>query len=130
MPCDIEPSVSSVSDLPQLMSRYQQADATAVQILIRELSPQLYRFFAGCMGSRTDAEDMLQDLWLKIHQARYTYRPGEPVLPWGARTSLGLCDRTLRANGQLPKAVSYRIARKGDGCRPRDLATPDRRHPR
>jgi hypothetical protein len=53
MPCDIEPSVSSVSDLPQLMSQYQQADATAVQILIRELSPELYRFFAGCMGSRT-----------------------------------------------------------------------------
>jgi RNA polymerase sigma-70 factor (ECF subfamily) len=64
------------------MSRYQQADGTAVQILIRELSPQLYRFFAGRMGSRTDAEDMLQDLWLKIHQARHTYRPGEPVLPW------------------------------------------------
>jgi RNA polymerase sigma-70 factor (ECF subfamily) len=25
---------------------------------------------------------MLQDLWMRIHQARHTYRPGEPVLPW------------------------------------------------
>ena len=82
MPIDIEATTCSVPGLPELMSRYQQADATAVQILISELSPQLFRFFAGRMGSRTDAEDMLQDLWMKIHQARHTYRPGEPVLPW------------------------------------------------
>jgi RNA polymerase sigma-70 factor (ECF subfamily) len=46
------------------------------------LSPQLYRFLAGKMGSRTDAEDMLQDVWLRIHRVRHTYRPSEPLLPW------------------------------------------------
>ena len=25
---------------------------------------------------------MLQDAWLRIHRARHTYRPGEPLLPW------------------------------------------------
>jgi RNA polymerase sigma-70 factor (ECF subfamily) len=34
------------------------------------------------MGSRADADDMLQDVWLRIHRARHTYRPGEPFLPW------------------------------------------------
>jgi hypothetical protein len=34
------------------------------------------------MGNRADAEDMLQDLWLRIHRSRHAYRPGEPVLPW------------------------------------------------
>jgi RNA polymerase sigma-70 factor (ECF subfamily) len=82
MPSDIEVSASSAFGLQQLMSRYQQADATAVPILIRELSPQLYRFFASGMGDRTDADDMLQNLWLRIHLARHSYRPGEPVLPW------------------------------------------------
>jgi RNA polymerase sigma-70 factor (ECF subfamily) len=82
MPRDVEVSASSAFGLQQLMSRYQQADATAVPILIRELSPQLYRFFASQMGNRTDADDMLQDLWLRIHQARHSYRAGEPVLPW------------------------------------------------
>jgi DNA-directed RNA polymerase specialized sigma24 family protein len=52
------------------MSQYQQADATAVPILIRELSPELDRFFASQMGHRIDADDMLQDLWQGIHQAR------------------------------------------------------------
>ena len=82
MGCDVEVSDSSVSCLPQLMSRYQQADRTAVQLLIDRLSPQLLRFFSSQMGCRTQAEDMLQDLWMRIHQARHSYRPGEPVLPW------------------------------------------------
>lgn len=82
MGCDSGVYKSSVYGLPQLMSRYQQADATAVSLLVQRLSPQLFRFFAGQMGNRADAEDMLQDLWLRIHRARHAYRPGEPVLPW------------------------------------------------
>jgi RNA polymerase sigma-70 factor (ECF subfamily) len=65
-----------------LMTRYQQADAAAVTALIDLLSPQLFQFFASQMGSRADAEDMLQELWLRVHRVRHTYRPGEPVFPW------------------------------------------------
>jgi RNA polymerase sigma-70 factor (ECF subfamily) len=65
-----------------LMTRYQRADAAAVTALIDLLSPQLFQFFASQMGSRADAEDMLQELWLRVHRVRHTYRPGEPVFPW------------------------------------------------
>jgi RNA polymerase sigma-70 factor (ECF subfamily) len=50
--------------------------------LVALLSPQLYRFFASQLGSRANAEDMLQELWLRIHRVRHTYRPGAPALPW------------------------------------------------
>jgi RNA polymerase sigma-70 factor (ECF subfamily) len=69
-------------DMQHLMRRYQQADPAATVALVELLSPQLYRFFASQMGARTDAEDMLQDVWLRIHRVRHTYRPGEPLLPW------------------------------------------------
>src|SRR5690349_18765104 len=32
--------------------------------------------------SRRYADDLLQETWMRVHQARHTYRPGEPVLPW------------------------------------------------
>jgi RNA polymerase sigma-70 factor, ECF subfamily len=82
MPNDLDASAASALGLQQLMCRYQQADRTAVPILIEALSPQLYRFLASQTGSSADADDMLQDLWLRIHRARHSYRPGEPVLPW------------------------------------------------
>ena len=64
------------------MVGYQKADSVATTTLIELLSPQLYRFFAAQMGSRSDADDMLQDVWLRIHRARHTYRAGEPLLAW------------------------------------------------
>src|SRR6202046_5415952 len=75
-------SASTTPDIEQLMKQYQQADPAAAAALVELLSPQLYRFFASQMGSRNDAEDMLQDVWLRIHRVRHTYRPSEPLLPW------------------------------------------------
>jgi len=57
-------------------------DFHAAAALINGLSPQLHRFFVAQLASRTDADDLLQETWLRIHKARHTYRPGEPVLPW------------------------------------------------
>ena len=75
-------SSSANRDMERLMMRYQQADSAAAAALVELMSPQLCRFFSSQMGSRTEAEDMLQDVWLRIHRMRHTYRPGEPVLPW------------------------------------------------
>jgi len=70
------------SDLEMLMARYQQGDLTAATALIQRLSPQLHRFFVVQFASRVDADDLLQETWLRIHEVRHTYRAGEPVLPW------------------------------------------------
>lgn len=70
------------SDLEVLMAGYQRGDLAAANALIRRLSPQLHRFFAIQFASRREAEDLLQETWLRIHEVRHTYRPSEPVLPW------------------------------------------------
>ena len=69
-------------DLVDLMTRYHEGASEATAAILHAVSPLLYRFLASQMGSRADAEDLLQDVWLKIHAARHSYRPGEPVLPW------------------------------------------------
>jgi RNA polymerase sigma-70 factor, ECF subfamily len=69
-------------DLELLMARYQDGDFAAATVLIDHLSPQLHRFFVAQFASRPDADDLLQETWLRIHKVRHTYRPGEPVLPW------------------------------------------------
>ena len=69
-------------DFAQLMERYQQADSEAVGQLIERVSPQIFRFFLAQVRERSRAEDLLQEFWLRVHNARRTYRPGEPLLPW------------------------------------------------
>jgi RNA polymerase sigma-70 factor (ECF subfamily) len=68
--------------LEDLMVRYQQADDAAVAQLIGLVSPVLLRFLSARVITRGHAEDLLQECWLRIHRARHTYRPGEPLLPW------------------------------------------------
>jgi len=72
----------SVAALDRWMERYQQADPDAPVKLVDTLSPALLRFFRSQVASREQADDLLQETWLRIHRVRHTYRPGEPVLPW------------------------------------------------
>src|ERR1700735_2056215 len=73
----------SIAALDRWMARYQQADPEAPAALIGALSPALLRFFrTQDLMSREQADDLLQETWLRIHRVRHTYRPGEPVLPW------------------------------------------------
>ena len=44
--------------------------------------PLLAEILSEPIGDAGQAEDLLQDTWLRIHRVRHTYRPGEPVLPW------------------------------------------------
>ena len=76
--CPMQPD----SNLEALMARYQEGDFAAATALIHCLSPQLHRFFIVQAASRSDADDLLQETWLRIHKVRHTYRPGKPVLPW------------------------------------------------
>ena len=69
-------------DLPGLMIRYQNGDPAAVEELVQLISPVLLGFFAASDGSGGDAEDLLQDCWMRIHRSRHTYLPSEPLLPW------------------------------------------------
>jgi len=70
------------ADLRGWMERYQQADPVAPGVLIAALSPGLLRFFRVLDAGARQAEDLLQDTWLRIHKARHSYRATEPVLPW------------------------------------------------
>src|SRR5262249_7225390 len=74
--------MDSDTGLELLMARYQQGDSAAATALVNRLSPQLHRFFLVQFVSRRFADDLLQETWLRIHEVRHTYRPGEPVLPW------------------------------------------------
>ncbi len=64
------------------MTGYQSADPAALDELVRRISPPLQRYFAASRFGRSEAEDLLQDCWIRIHRSRHTYRASEPVMPW------------------------------------------------
>jgi RNA polymerase sigma-70 factor (ECF subfamily) len=88
-----------------LMAGYQQGDFAAASAMVDRVGPQLHRFFAAQSASRADADDLLQETWLRIHKVRHTYRPGEPALPWFyARAAAG--ERRLEEMSREEAAIA------------------------
>ncbi len=75
-------SSAEAEELKRLMEAYQRADRDAANELFRRISPMLLRYLAGPISTRSLAEDMLQECWMRLHKSRHSYRPGSPVLPW------------------------------------------------
>ncbi len=81
----IRPISRGDDDSPQLehlMVSYQQGDPAATERLLSLLSSILGRFFGSMPDTRLAVDDLVQETLLRVHRARHTYRPGEPLLPW------------------------------------------------
>jgi RNA polymerase sigma-70 factor (ECF subfamily) len=81
-PSELESKEAGSPSPEYWMRLYQQADPAAPAALVALLSPPLLRFFRFNAASREQAEDLLQETWLKIHRMRHSHRPGDRVLPW------------------------------------------------
>src|SRR5947209_6978059 len=68
--------------LGTLLAQYQQGNRQAANDFVALLHPILYRYFLAQTGNPAQAEDLMQECWVRIHRGRSSYRPGEPVLPW------------------------------------------------
>jgi RNA polymerase sigma-70 factor (ECF subfamily) len=109
--------------LEACMEVFLQGDARGFERLYRRLAPRLRGFLRGLCGDPGLAEDLTQATFLKVHQARETYRLGAPVEPWvfaiARRTWLDHLryrrrrPEALSADGQLPEAHPDAAAPQG-----------------
>jgi RNA polymerase sigma-70 factor (ECF subfamily) len=68
--------------LGRLLAEYQHGNRQAANEFAVLLHPVLYRYFLAQTGNPAQAEDLMQECWVRLHRGRSSYRPGEPVLPW------------------------------------------------
>ena len=64
------------------MARYADGDVESFGELFRRYEPRIYAFFLRRTGSDERAEDLYQELFLRVHRARDSYDPGRPFAPW------------------------------------------------
>lgn len=74
-------NLQEVSD-ESLMARYAAGDLEAFEELFARYEPRAYAFFFRRTSSPERAEDLYQELFLRIHRARDRYEPGRPFAAW------------------------------------------------
>lgn len=68
--------------LRALMRRYQAGHLDGFDELYALASPAVRRFLRARVADSSRVEDLVQETFLRLHQARRTYDPAYPVRPW------------------------------------------------
>jgi RNA polymerase sigma-70 factor, ECF subfamily len=64
------------------MARYADGDTRAFVEVYDELAPSLYHYLQRLARNDATAEDLLQQTFLRMHDARGRFAPGAAVEPW------------------------------------------------
>ena len=66
----------------RLMMAYQQGDDQSFEILYRRFAPRVFGYLKKRVGDSARCEELLQVVFLKLHQSRRQYDPALPFTPW------------------------------------------------
>ena len=104
----------------QLMLLLQAGDGAALGELLRRNAARVLGLAFRYLGDRAAAEDVVQETFLKLYQARERYRPDAPFGAYLTRIATNVCLSQLRR-----KRAHSLDADDGDGERGRGADLPD-----
>jgi len=84
------------------MERYARGEDRAFDELYTLLSPRLFRLCIYLIG-RGEAEELLQEVFLKMHRARESFVPGGSVVAWSFAIARTTCVDRMRRKKRRPE---------------------------
>ncbi|MGD9855759.1 MAG: RNA polymerase sigma factor [Planctomycetaceae bacterium] len=104
----------------QLMLRVKAGDEAAFEDLVGRYQNRLISVFVHLVGDASVAEDLAQDVFLRIYRARNGYEPNAKFSTWVFRIAHNLASNTRRSKGRR-KEVQLKIVESGPlGARPQE----------
>ncbi|MGZ8362665.1 MAG: RNA polymerase sigma factor [Caulobacteraceae bacterium] len=94
-----------------LVARAGRGDPAAVQALVARKLPRILALAARMLGDASEAEDVAQEVFLRVWREAPRWRPGEARFDtWMHRVALNLCHDRLRRRRDIPMAEPPEIA--------------------
>ena len=112
--------MQSLSD-EQVMLRYQNGEVYAMDELIRRYQKPVYRFVCRLSCSAAEAEDIAQEVFLRVHQSKDTYRPIGKFSTWIFSIAHNLNTSRLRKT----KWFGLWPVQDEESLEPKEFASPD-----
>ncbi len=103
------------------MSSVPAAEAHPVQTWVCEFGPELRRHLTRMMGNEDDAEDVLQQVWVRAYRKPPDMGPGSNVRAWLYRVGTNAALDRLAREKRHDAVVQERPA----GLEPSGVAAPD-----
>lgn len=97
-----------------LVEQFVAGDDAAFEELVRRYYEQVYLFLARFMGQKEVAEDLTQEIFIKVHWSADTFDPTRRFRPWLFAIAANKARDTIRAAGRTVRTVSIQIDRDGE----------------
>lgn len=91
------PETIPVSDA-DLIGRWKEGDSTAFDLLVDKHAGKAYQIAYGVLGNKEDAEEVAQDVFVRIHRALSRFRGDAEFSTWMYRIALNLARNKYRWN--------------------------------
>jgi len=107
------------------MSLYQaKGDEKAFGTLVRRCEAMVFSYALRTLGSREDAEDAAQDVFMRLHSARSHYRSGAPFMPWLMTITVNICRDRLRRSRSRRAADTISLEQMPETTEQLDCTNP------
>ncbi len=99
----VSPTSTFAIDVPEtLIARARRGEAAAFEALYRGFERPVFTLALRLCGEREEAQDVLQDTMLKLHQKLGEYRCDAPFWGWLRQVAVNEALMRLRKRGRLP----------------------------
>ena len=85
----------------EVMLNYQKGETEAMDELLRRYKNPIYHFAFRLIGNTSEAQDIAQEVFLKVHQSKDTYAPTGKFSTWIFSITHNLTLSRLRKNKWL-----------------------------
>ena len=72
----------AIADVSEAMSRVRDGEIDRLSELFERHHRRLYNFFLRLVGNRAAAEDLVQEVFVRMLKYRKSFRPGAKFAPW------------------------------------------------
>lgn len=116
-----QPRPAIPEDEQELVSRAQAGDLAAFETIVRRYESRIFRLAQHMMGNEADAEDVLQETFLKVHAKLGQFQRQSRLYTWIVRIAVNQALMKLRSRKRNVVSLDEEIAGE-DGTIARELS--------
>ena len=109
------------ADEAALVRRCLRGNAEAMQALVERFQAEVYGLCVRLLSHRHDAEDVTQEVFLRIFRSLRRWDPTRPLKPWIMSIAINRCRTWLSQRSRRPELADYLQETAAD--RPADDST-------
>jgi RNA polymerase sigma-70 factor (ECF subfamily) len=95
------------TDEAALVRHCLRGDARAVGALVERFQAEVYGLCVRLLGHRHDAEDVTQEVFLRVFRSLRRWDPSRPLRPWVMGIAVNRCRTWMAQRARRPEPVDY-----------------------